>query len=136
MEQYPVPQFIEEESRIISFLTMRQFIYLVIAGAVLFVLYAILPFFIFIVAAVIIGGGALGLGFIKVDGIPFLTILLNSIGFMSKAKNYTWKKKESLYPFKTVQRAPLKKIEDEAKLGIGQKSGLKKLRTKVELRIK
>lgn len=136
MEQYAVPQFIEEESRIVSFLTTRQFVYLVIAGVIIFVLYSILPFSLFIIAAIIVGGGTAGLAFYKIDGIPVLTIMLNSVGFMGSSKNYTWKKKESLYPFKTIQKAPLKPIAEEKKLGMGQASGLKKLRTQVELKTK
>jgi hypothetical protein len=136
MEQYAVPQFIEEESKIVSFLTTKQFVYLIIAGAIIFVLYSILPFPLFIIAALIVGGGTAALAFYKVDGIPVLTILLNSIGFMNSSKNFTWRKKESLYPFKTIQKAVLKPITEEKKLGMGQSSGLKKLRTQVELKTK
>lgn len=136
MEQYPVPQFIESESKMAFFLTVRQFVYVVIAGAFIFALYYLLPLPLFLFAALLVGGGTITMGFVKVQGIPITTMLLNSIGFMSKTKSYTWKKKESLYPFKTVQRAPLKRVEEETKLGIAQKSGLKKLRTQVELRVK
>lgn len=135
MEQYPVPQFIEEESRIIPYLTFRQFIYLLVAGGICFMLYKILPFFLFIIAATLVAGAAVMLAFVKVNGIPVLTMILGSIGFMAGSKNYTWKKKESLYPFKTIQRAPLKKVEEQ-KLEVSQKSGLKKLKDAVELRTK
>jgi len=136
MEQYPVPQFIEDEAKMVSFLTVRQFVYLVVAGGILFVLYSVLPFSLFILSAMVVGGVAGVAAFIKVDGTPILNILLSSIGFLSKAKSYTWKKKESLYPFKTVQRAPLKKVEEESKLGVGQRSNLRKLKTQVELKTK
>lgn len=136
MEQYPVPQFIEEESKITSFLTMRQFIYLIVTGAILFVLYSILPFAIFIMLALIIGIAGVGLAFMKVNGVPLLTLIFGYIGFSSSTKGYTWKKKESLYPFKTVQRAPLRKVDEENKIGLAQKSSLKKLRTQVELKTK
>ncbi len=136
MEQYPVPQFIEEEAKMTSFLTVKQFVYFIVAGAIIFIFYAVLPFFLFIIAAIIVGGVAAILGFLKIDGIPLLTIMLNSIGFITGAKNYTWKKKESLYPFKTIRRAEIKKFEEDKTLGVGQKSSLKKLRTKVELHTK
>ncbi|MCX6806507.1 MAG: PrgI family protein [Candidatus Berkelbacteria bacterium] len=131
-----MPQFIEEESKIVSFLTTKQFVYLVVAGAIIFLLYSVLPFSLFIIVALIIGGGTAGLAFYKVDGMPVLNIILNSIGFMRGSKAYTWKKKESLYPFKTIQKASLKPMADEKKLGMGQSSGLKKLRTQVELKTK
>ena len=136
MEQYPVPQFIEEEGRMAFFLTIRQFIYLVAAGAIIFLVYYILPFYLFVIVAMIIVVAAAGLGFLKIDGVPILTILLNSIGFLAGAKNYTWKKKESLYPFKTVHKAELKKIDEGKTLKVAKKSSLKDLRTKVELRMR
>lgn len=136
MEQYPVPQFIEEESRIISFVTFRQFFYLVGAGAIIFISYYALPFVVFVVVAVVIGVLALGLAFFKIDGVPVLEIATHSIGFLGKTKNYTWHKKESMFPFKTVQKAEIKKIVEHKPLGVGQKSVLKNLRTKVEMNIK
>ncbi len=136
MEQYAVPQFIEEESKIVSFLTTRQFVYLVVAGAAIFLLYSVLPFSLFIIAALIVGGGTAGLAFYRIDGMPVLNIILNSIGFMGSSKAYTWKKRESLYPFKTIQRAPLKAVTEEKKLGLAKSSELKKLRSQVELKSK
>ena len=43
MEQYPIPQFIEQESKIASFISFRQFFYLVGAGVICFFLYFLLP---------------------------------------------------------------------------------------------
>lgn len=136
MEQYPVPQFIEEESKMAFFLTVKQFVYLVIAGAIIFILYITLPFFIFVIASIVIAGVAGSFGFLKFDGVPVLTIILNSFGFITGTKNYTWRKKESLYPFKTIRKAEIRKIEEDKSLKIGQKSGLKTLKTKVELHTK
>ena len=76
------------------------------------------------------------MAFGKINGAPVVSVLFSSVSFLSGKKNYTWQKKESLYPFKTVQKAPVKKIEDQKVLGIGQKSNLKKLRTTVELKAK
>jgi hypothetical protein len=77
----------------------------------------------------------LGLAFFKIDGVPVLDIAMNSIGFLSKSKNYTWHKKESMFPFKTVQRSEIKKVVEHKPLGVAQKSSLKNLRTKVELNV-
>ena len=136
MAQYPVPQFIERESKIAFFITFKQFFYFIIAGGVCLVLYFMLPFFLFIIAAVVVGGGALSFAFLKIDGIPLPSVLLSSFGFLTGTKDYTWKKEEALYPFKVVKKAKIKKIEKKPGLGIGQQSKLKKLRTQVELRIK
>lgn len=132
MEQYPVPQFIEEKARIALFLTFTQFIYIVVAGGILLVLHAILPFFLFILSAIVISAIVLVFGFAKINGTPVLTVTLNSIGFITGTRSYTWRKKESLYPFITIRKAEIKKIEENKTLKLEQKSNLKKLRTKID----
>ncbi len=135
MEQYPIPQFIEQEGKIAFFISFRQFFYLVGAGVVCFILYFILPFFLFIILAVPIFLGAAALAFISINGMPLLNILLNTIGFAAGTKNFTWKKKESPYPFKSVKRARIEKI-DEGPVLKAQTSRLRKIHTDVELRTK
>ena len=135
MEQYPIPQFIEQEAKIAFFISFRQFFYLVGAGAVCFVIYFVLPFFIFVILAPVILIATLILAFVTIDGMPIINTILNSLGFLMKGQNYTWKKKESPYPFKTIKRSPIKKISDEPVLRT-QRSRLKKIHTDVELRTK
>jgi hypothetical protein len=135
MEQYPIPQFIEAEGKIAFFISFRQFFYLVGAGAICFALYFALPFSIFIVVSVLVVGIAGVLAFVQVNGSPVINILLNSIGFSMGGKNYTWKKKESPYPFRPIKRAQIKKIEQGPVLQ-AQISQLKKIKTQVELNTK
>ena len=135
MEQYPIPQFIEAEGKIAFFISFRQFFYLVGAGVVCFILYYVLPFFLFVIASLLIGGVSAVLAFVQINGVPIINMILASIGFMTGGKNYTWKKKESLYPFKPIKRAQIKKIEQGPVLKI-QQSQLKKTKTEVELRTK
>lgn len=135
MEQYPIPQFIEQEGKIAFFMSFRQFFYLVAAGVVCFMLYFILPFFLFIMASVLIVSCAATLAFITINGVPILNIILNSIGFAMGGKDYTWKKKESPYPFKPIKRTQIKKIEDGPVLK-AQESRLKRTKTEVELKTK
>jgi len=135
MEQYPIPQFIEQEGKIAFFISFRQFFYLVGAGAICFILYFILPFFLFIILSFVIFGGAALLAFVTVNGVPVINTIFSSFGFLTGTKDYTWKKKESPYPFKTIKRAQIKKI-DEGPVLKAQTSQLKKTKTAVELRTK
>jgi len=135
MEQYPIPQFIEQEGKIAFFISFRQFFYLVGAGVICFMLYFVLPFFLFIMASLLIGGCAVVLAFVSINGMPIINIILSSIGFAAGAKDYTWKKKESPYPFKSIKRAQIKKI-DEGPVLKAQTSKLRKTHTDVELRTK
>lgn len=135
MEQYPIPQFIEKEGKIAFFISFRQFFYLVGAGVLCFILYYILPTFLFYIVSLIIGFAALVLAFVMIDGIPILNVLLGSIGFLFGGKNYTWQKKESPYPFKPIKRTTVRKIEEGPVLQ-AQKSQLKKIHTSIETRTK
>jgi hypothetical protein len=135
MEQYPIPQFIEAEAKIAFFISFRQFFYLVGAGVICFVLYFILPKFLFFIALIIVFGAAIILAFVTINGAPAVNVLLNSLGFMAGAKNYTWKKKESEYPFKAIKRIQLKKIEEKPVLN-AQESRLKKIHTQIEMKSK
>ena len=135
MEQYPIPQFIEQEGKIAFFISFRQFFYLVGAGAICFVLYFVLPRFLFVISSIIIGLASIGLAFITINGYPVINIILNSLGFASGSKSYVWQKKESPYPFKTIKRVEIRKIEEGPALKV-QESRLKKIHTEVELKTK
>jgi hypothetical protein len=135
MEQYPIPQFIEAEGKIAFFISFRQFFYLVGAGVACFFLWFVLPEVIFYMAAIIIFVGAAILAFVTVNGTPIINIIFASIGFSMGGKNYTWKKKESPYPFKPIRRTQIKKIEHGPDLQ-AQTSQLKKTRTAIEMRTK
>ena len=135
MEQYPIPQFIESESKIAFFISFRQFFYLVGAGVICFFLYYSLPRIIFYLSSAVIFVIAIVLAFGTIGGTPILNVILGSIGFSMGGKNYTWKKKESPYPFKPIRRTQIKKI-DQGPILQSQTSQLKKTRTLVELRTK
>ena len=135
MEQYPIPQFIETESKIAFFISFRQFFYLVGAGVVCFFLYFILPRLLFYMVSILIFVCMAILAFGKVNGEPILNVILGSIGFSMHGKDYTWKKKESPYPFKPIVRTQIRKIEQGPVLQ-AQVSELRRIKTQVELKTK
>lgn len=131
MEQYPIPQFIEAEGKIAFFISFRQFFYLVGAGVICFFIYWILPRFLFYIAAFIIFAVTAVLAFGTVNGVPILNMILGAIGFSMGGKSYTWKKKESPYPFKPIKRTQIKKL-DQGPVLQAQTSQLKRTRTQIE----
>lgn len=135
VEQYPIPQFIEQESKIAFFISFRQFFYLVGAGIICFFLYWILPRTLFFIASSIVFICSAALAFITIDGVPILNMLMGAIGFSMGSKNYTWKKKESPYPFKPIKRTQIKKI-DQGPVLQAQTSQLRKTKTTVEMNTK
>lgn len=110
--QYPIPQFIEAEGKIIFFLTFKQFFMLIGGGAICAVVYLLLPFQLFVIAALLVMGLTGTVAFVKLDGVSVVTILFNFLGFTVGSKVYTWKKKEATYPFKIQKKPELANIEN------------------------
>src|SRR3989344_4386995 len=98
--QYQVPQFIETEDRIIGPLTVRQFILLVVAGLVGFVLYFFLATFLWIIAMLLLLGIASAFAFIKVNGRPLTSVIGSMFGYFWNPRLYVWKRKEELEAFR------------------------------------
>ena len=134
--RFTVPQFIEHEAKIVGPLTFKQFIFIGMAGAVGFILYFTAPFYIFLIACLILGGGAVALAFLKIGGRDLPTVLGNSLKFLISPKMYIWRKKETLV--KVFKKEEIKKEvpEEGLPLKIAEKSQLKKLRTQIETKTK
>jgi hypothetical protein len=105
--QFQIPQFTEIEDKVIGPLTIKQFLYLVVAAFVLYILFKILNFFIFIILAVPIAAIALALAFVRVNQQPLASALKNFFRFVKKPDFYVWKKPE---PRKTKEEKPLPEI--------------------------
>lgn len=90
--QFQVPQFIDIEDKVIGPLTIKQFLYLLAAGVIIFILYKVLSPFAMFVLAIPILGITIPLAFVKVHGQPFISILSNFFRFLKKPDFYIWKK--------------------------------------------
>lgn len=91
--QFNVPQFIEIEDKIIGPLTLKQFMYLAIGGAICFMLYFVLKVGFFIVVTIIVMGFCAMLAFLKINGRPFPHFLKNFVSFALRPKIYVWQRK-------------------------------------------
>lgn len=132
MDQFTVPQFIEHEAKIVGPLTFKQFIYIGAAAAVCFVFYFTTPFFVFILAAIVIMLGGAALAFLKSGGRSLPVVLKNFFSFSAAPKMYLWKQKTGLPP-KIMKAAPvLKEAEKSSVPTVAGKSRLNVLSTQIE----
>lgn len=121
--QFQVPQFIDIEDKVIGPLTIKQFLYLLVAGVIIFILYKILNLFAVIVLAIPIIGIAISFAFIKVHGQPFMGMVSNFFRFLKKPDFYVWKKpigknqlSEQIDNIEIIKKEPAKtKMKPEAK---------------------
>jgi hypothetical protein len=115
MEQFTVPQFIDVEDKIFGPVTSRQFIILLAAIGPLFLAYKLADTALFIFLLALIGGFALILAFVKINGQSFHYFLLNIFENIRRPTRRLWCKKytsSELREFIAMAKVP----EPEAKL--------------------
>lgn len=122
--EFTVPQFIEKEARIVGPFTFKQFTFIGTAGGICLFLFFVLPLSVFIIATIILLGGAFALALLKVGKTSLPVFIKNFFIFIFKPKIYLWKKKISPPKFLKKEKVKEKEIgkkEEE----IGKKSELK-----------
>src|SRR3989344_2125018 len=93
--QFQVPQFIETEDRVVGPFSIRQFIYVAIAGWFCFILYFAVEFWLLVVLAVPTMGAAFSLAFIKINGVPLTRVAMSAFNFYWKPQTYVWQPEPS-----------------------------------------
>ncbi len=91
MLQYNVPQFVDQQDKVIGPLTIKQFMFLVIGVVLAGFLWPITPnilfFLIFAIPVLVI---AIMLAFVKIRGQTFLTFVINVIIFFIQPQLFLW----------------------------------------------
>jgi hypothetical protein len=138
--EFPVPQFIEMETKIVGPLTWRQFLFIGGAGVLIFFLYFIIKhIFLFIAIAIVLAALAISFALLKIGGRPLPNVLLHFLTYTISSKIYIWKKEKILSTFvykKEKIKPEKKKTEEGLPLRVAEKSRLQDLSTQVELRTK
>ena len=127
--QYQVPQFIELEDRIIGPLTLKQFLYLAFAGALLFVFWFLFKFYIWIIIAIPIAALAAVFAFLKINDRPFVYFFLAFIKYFTKPKLYIFSSaSEKIKPETTLPPKPSSAPQSGASEGEAKKITPSKLK--------
>ena len=95
MDQFTVPQFIDVEDKIFGPVTSRQFIILIAAVGPILVAYKLADIALFGFLALLIGGGALILAFVRINGQAFHYFLLNIVQTLRRPSRRLWYKVNS-----------------------------------------
>jgi len=134
--RFTVPQFIEHEAKIVGPFTFKQFIFIGIAGAICFILYFSVPFPLFLLSCIVIGGGAMALALLKIGGRSLPSVITNFIRFKLSPKMYLWHKKPGTITILEQKKPEKKEKEEETSLKVVKKSKLKDAQTKIETKIR
>lgn len=109
MATFQVPQFIDQKPKIIGPLTLGQFFYLAGAGGISFAAFYVFNFTLWLMVTIIVGGVAITLAFIKINGRPLISVLQSAFAYFWQPRVYTWQRKTSQ---KTIDLSELEKIEE------------------------
>src|ERR1035438_7002680 len=103
--QFQVPQFIESEDKIIGPLSLRQFAYFGAGGLLSALRYFTLATWIWAVGTLIILAAAIALAFVKIEGRPFVNVVVSAFHFYWKPQTYVWQPeyKKAALPKKTAK---------------------------------
>lgn len=127
--QYKVPQNIDMQDKIIGPLTMAQFLYLLVAGMVDYILLqTVFPTapVVFVVIALPIATFALAMAFLKINDIPFPKFVQAAILFIFMPKQRIWRKVTDITSPVKIEE-PKKKAEEKTIRKHVEKSEIEKL---------
>lgn len=92
MQQFVIPQFIDVEDKIIGFITVRQFIILLVGMFLVFITYKLADFALFVVLGLILLLTTIMLAFVRVNGQPFHFFLMNFFQTLRRPRLQIWYK--------------------------------------------
>ena len=124
MDRFVAPQFIDVEDKIIGPITVRQFIFMVIGGAVVFLAYKFLDTGAFALITLIVSILVIVFGFVKINGRRFHEFVKSMIDTLRRPKTRVW--------YKYVPMSEV--IEKEVDKGEAVKSDLALMKKKVKPR--
>lgn len=113
-QQFVVPQFIDVEDKIFGPITTRQFLILLVAGLVIFAAYRWGDFILFITVLLVIGGLAIVLAFVKVNGQTFHYFILNIIQTARKPGLRIWRKDYSKEELEYFRKSGIAEVAEAA----------------------
>ena len=92
MKQFQVPQFLTVEDKILGPLTIKQSAFLGTAAALIFITRIFFGSLVFWPIAVLAGGLAVGLAFLKINERPLWVVAKNALAYLVKPRVYIWKR--------------------------------------------
>src|SRR3989338_5870110 len=92
--KFQVPQFIEDEDKMIGgLLTLKQFLIIAGGAGVSFLIFFIANMFVWLFLTTIIGAIVISFAFIKIHGRPLPVVLFSALGYFWNPRLYLWKSK-------------------------------------------
>lgn len=95
--RFEVPQFLSIEDKLFGPFSFRQAIYLAGGGALIYLLFKVLPTYLAFILGLPVGTFALALVFYKPNGQPFIKMVGSVVNYMTSKKFYLWQNPQKRY---------------------------------------
>lgn len=105
-EKFVVPQFIENEDKILGPITVRQFLICLGATLFIFLAYTFLSLVYFIFTSIVIAALAGAFAFLKINGQPFHLFFVNFLQTQTRPKKRVWNKERDTGQLKEFLKKP------------------------------
>lgn len=119
---FQVPQFIEQQPKIIGFLTLPQFLYVAAAAGVSFMAFYVFNFFLWLMVTVFVAAVAIGMAFVKINGQPLPKILLSAVGYVWQPRKFAWQRAMKEAELDTTKLEEMEAMRNSMNLGEKLKS--------------
>lgn len=116
MAQFPVPQFIDRETRLLGPLTVRQTIIFGVIGVILFTLYFVINVYLLVTVGAVFVAFGLVLAFLKINGRPLSAFLFSYLGYFINPKRYIWSKGKNKIKTTRPEKAQKKQVPQIKKI--------------------
>ncbi len=113
MDQFTVPQFIDVEDKIFGPVTTRQFIILLVASLMVFIAFKLADTTLFIFLLALIGGFAIILAFVKINGQAFHYFILNIFQTARRPSRRVWNKQYTRAELNELRRSQEVEVEEK-----------------------
>jgi len=132
--QYKVPQNVDIEDKVIAGLTLRQFMFLMVAGGIVLILRYVFVGsigFLFLPVAILVGGFGVALAFVKINDRPFEIFLVSATKTLLTPGKRVWSKEIEVEPPHPETAKKVEEIQKKKSLG-EMKSSLETLATVID----
>ena len=96
--QFQVPQFIDTEDKIVGPLSIRQFLYIVVAAGLSTLLYFTVQMWLWAILSIPLLGLGIAMALVKVNGRPFSKLLMAGFSYYWKPQTYVWQPEQPHQP--------------------------------------
>jgi len=116
--QYPIPQNVDIEDKLIGPLTLKQFLYLLGGGILEFLWFSMFDMEFFVLVSIPTIGLAAALAFVKIYDKPFIEFLLVMAHFVVTSRRRVWKRVPGALTTQSTkdQEVKTKHKEEESRL--------------------